>query len=154
MRKDQRPPTLGIVAAVAYVFVALAPYLAASLGPDESEGAAAMIALPVERALLELYFTAGLAGPDLLSLFAVVTVVLFAAGRQGRSEPDLIAGVTLVVGIVLCLGTVHWALAVPEAVIANASGPLWFEYHRWLTAFVSLGVPIAAGWYARVLGLL
>ncbi|WP_312909157.1 DUF7548 family protein [Natronosalvus caseinilyticus] len=136
MHPHQRPPTLGIVAALAYAAVALAPY----------------VLLEVETSVLEEYYAAGLAGSNLLSLFALVAVVLFAAGRQTRTEPDLVAGVTLVLGLVLLLVTAQWAVSVPESVVFEG-GVDWFVYHRWLTTAISALVPAAAGWYALVLDL-
>ncbi|MFC7232949.1 hypothetical protein ACFQMM_19225 [Saliphagus sp. GCM10025308] len=136
MHAHQRPPTLGVVAALAYVFAALAPY----------------VLLEVDTSVLEVYFAAGIAGPNLLSLFALVTVVLFAAGRQARTEPDLVAGVALVLGLVLLAMTALWAVSVPESVAFEA-GADWFVYHRWFTTAISAVVPAAAVWYAWTLDL-
>ncbi|USZ73080.1 DUF7548 family protein [Natronosalvus halobius] len=136
MHAHQRPPTLGVVAALTYVLAALAPY----------------VLLEVETSVLEVYYAAGLAGPNLLSLFALVAVVLFAAGRQTRTEPDLVAGVTLVLGLVLLAVTALWAVSVPESVVFEP-GADWFVYHRWLTTAISAVIPAAAVWYARTLDL-
>ncbi len=137
MRPDQRPPTVGIGAAIAYVVIALAPY----------------VVLDVEPGVLDFYYTTGLAGPHLLSVFALVAVVLFAAGRQGRTEPDIVAGLTLVLGVVLFVVTVQWALSVPETIIVETTDASWFPYHRWLAVLTAAIIPVAAGWYTRVLGL-
>lgn len=137
MYSRQHPPTLGIVAAAGYVAVALAPYLL----------------LDPEPGILEFYYSFGLAGPPLLSLFAVVAVVMFAAGRQGRTEPDLIAGLTLVLGLVLAVITFHWAISVPETVVAEVTDATWFEYQRWIVAGIAVLVPLASAWYARALEL-
>ncbi|MFC7215129.1 hypothetical protein ACFQO4_13715 [Saliphagus sp. GCM10025334] len=136
MYPHQRPPTLGVVAALAYVFAALAPY----------------VLLEAETGVLEVYYAAGIAGPNLLSLFALVAVVLFAAGRQARTEPDLVAGVTLVLGLVLFAVTALWAVSVPENVVFEP-GADWFVYHRWLTTAISAVIPAAAVWYAWTLDL-
>ena len=139
MHAEQRPPTAGIVAAVAYLVVVFAPYL---LLPD------------AEAAGLPVYYDYGVAGPQYLSLLAVVAVVLFAAGREARTEPDFAAGILLVLGFVLALLVTLWAVLVPADVVLGLGEATWLEYHRWLAVVTAVGVFLAAGWYARVLGLL
>ncbi|MFP8955758.1 hypothetical protein ACLI4Y_03445 [Natrialbaceae archaeon A-CW3] len=138
MRPHQRPPTLGIVAAVAYVIAAFVPYFV----------------LEAPAGVLEFYYAAGLAGPQVLSLFAFVAIVIFAAGRQQRSEPELVAGLTLILGLVLAVVTLHWAVSVPTNVILEAGDVTWFEYHRWVTLLLAAVIPVASLWYARELDVL
>ncbi|MFP8891364.1 hypothetical protein ACLI4U_16590 [Natrialbaceae archaeon A-CW2] len=138
MRPVARPPTLGIIAALAYGIIAIAPY----------------VFLEVDSTVIDVYYDASLAGPQFLSLLAVVALVLFAAGRQGRTEPDTIAGLTLVIGVVLTVLTLTWALAVPTEIVLEAGDVTWFEYHRWGAVAAAATIPAAAAWYTRVLGLL
>lgn len=139
MRAEQRPPTAGIVAAVCYLALVALPFLALS-GP--------------EAAGIRIYYDYGIAGPHFLSLLAFVGIVLFAAGRQGRTEPDYAAGIAIVLGIVLALLVLGWAIAVPEEVVASLGESDWLEYHRWLVLLSAIGVAASGAWYARSLGAL
>ena len=138
MRPVVRPPTLGIIAALAYGIIAIAPY----------------VFLEVDSTVIDVDYDVSLAGPQFLSLLAVVALVLFAAGRQGRTEPDTVAGLTLVLGVVLTVLTLAWALAVPPELVLEAGDVTWFEYHRWAAVGAAVLIPAAATWYTRVLGLL
>ncbi|MCU4750867.1 hypothetical protein OB919_02535 [Halobacteria archaeon AArc-curdl1] len=137
MRPVARPPTLGIIASLAYGIIAIAPY----------------VFLEVDSTVIDVYYDVSLAGPQFLSLLAVVAFVLFAAGRQGRTEPDTVAGLTLVLGVVLTVLTLAWAVAVPTELVLEGGDVTWFEYHRWVAVVVAALVPVAAAWYTRVLGL-
>lgn len=138
MRSVARPPTLGIIAALAYCIIAIAPY----------------VFLEVDSTVIDVYYDVSLAGPQFLSLLAVVALVLFAAARQGRTEPDTVAGLTLVLGVVLTVFTLTWALAVPTEIVLEVGDVTWFEYHRWAAVAVAALVAVAAVWYTRALGLL
>ncbi len=138
MRPEQRPPTVGIVAALSYVLLAFAPYVL--LPETETPG-------------LAIYYDYGIAGPPFLTLLVVVAVVLFAAGRERRTEPDFVAGLVIVLSAVLSLLVFVWALAVPESVVTGLGEALWLEYHRWLLVLTSLATLACSVWYARVLSL-
>lgn len=138
MRPVQRPPTVGVVAALTYLLAILAPYLLLS---------------DADVRTVALYYDAGVAGPQFLSLLAVVAAVLFAAGRQGRSDPDFVAGLALVLGVVLAALVLLWAVSVPESVILSIGEEEWFAYHRWLVALAAVALAGAAAWYVRALGL-
>ncbi len=139
MRVEQRPPTVGIAAAIGYLLVVFLPYVLLSSS---------------EVAGLEVYYSFGIAGPQLLSLLALVAVVLFAAGRQNRTDPVIICGITLVVGIVLTLLVLGWAIAVPEDVVGSLGTADWLEYHRWLAVVFAALIAASATWYVRALSLI
>lgn len=139
MRPDQRPPTVAIVASLLYLLVVFVPYVAFDgAGPG----------------VLEAYYgTFGVVGPQYLSLLVVVALVLFAAGRELRTEPDYVAGLTLVLGVVLVVFVFLWAVAVTDDVATALSGSTWDGYHRWVVLATSFAIPICAAWYARTLEL-
>lgn len=138
MRADQRPPTVGILAALSYVVLVVLPYL--TLSEREVGGVA-------------FYYSHGIAGPQFLSILALVAIVLFAAGRQRRTEPDYVAGLTLVLGAVLAILVLGWAVSVPESVVAGLGTAAWLDHHRWLLSTAALAMVASAVWYARALSL-
>lgn len=140
MRPEQRPPTVAIAAALLYLLVVFVPYVASG---------------DAEPGVLEAYYDAfGVVGPQFLSLLVVVAIVLFAAGRELRTEPDYVAGLTLVIGVVLVVFVALWSIAVTDDVATGLSDAAWVEYHRWLVLACSLAIPLSAVWYARTLELL
>ncbi|WP_435363691.1 DUF7548 family protein [Haloarchaeobius sp. DYHT-AS-18] len=138
MNRLRTPPTVGIVAALAFVVAVFVPYVALS-----------------ETAIsgLGTYYGVGIVSPTYLSLFALVAVIVFAAGREGRTEPDLAAGVTLVFGLVMAFLTLSWALDA-GSVVSSLGTEAWMEYHPWAVLLCSVAVAACSAWYARVLGLL
>ncbi|WP_435360295.1 DUF7548 family protein [Haloarchaeobius sp. DFWS5] len=133
------PPTVGIVAALTFLVAIFFPYVTLSSASVSALGT---------------YYGFGPVGPPYLSLFALVVLVVFAAGREGRTEPDLAAGVTLVVGLATAGLTFLWAIAVSGDVVSSIGTETWLSYHRWAVLAVALVLPVAATWYADVLGLL
>jgi len=122
-------PTVGIVASVALVVALSLPYL---LGVDGTGG----------------YYGSGSVNPLLAGLFALVTVIVFAAGREERSDPQLAAGVALALGVFAVVVTVVWALTARVDAVQLTSS------HRWAVVGAAALVPLSAGWYARTLGVL
>ncbi|WP_435349064.1 DUF7548 family protein [Haloarchaeobius sp. HRN-SO-5] len=133
------PPTVGIAAALAFVAAVLVPYVALSSAAVQA---------------LATYYGFGLVGPPYLTLFALVAVIVLAAGRAGRTEPDLAAGVAVVLGAVLALLTLLWATAVDGGVVSSMGTESWLAYHRWVVTAVALVLVGASVWYADVLGVL
>jgi hypothetical protein len=123
-------PTLGIVACLAVLGVLGAPYVLA----DSASG-------------VGTYYGSGAINPLLAGLFALIAIIIFAAGREGRTEPDLAAGVTLTLGLFIVLINLAWALTARVDVVAIQ------ESYRWLLVGVSLGVPVSAAWFTRALGI-
>lgn len=133
MEDTRLAPTAGIVAC-ALVLVALAlPYAVAS------------------ASAVGAYYAAAALSPLATALFALAGVIVFAAGRERRSDPALAAGAALVLGVFAVGVSLVWALSVrPDALGSNLA---LFSYHRWLVVGASLTVPVAGAWYARTLGL-
>lgn len=130
MNTRRLAPTVGIVGCLAVLGALLAPYLLA----ESASGVGG-------------YYSSGAINPLVAGLFALVSVIVFAAGRKGRTDPELAAGVTLAFGAFMVLVTVAWALTARiDAVQLSAN-------HRWLVVVTALVVPASATWYARSLGL-
>ena len=132
-------PLLGIVASLAFLGTLGLPYVL-----TESAGGASA------------YYAAGAIDPLVAGLFGLVTIIVFAAGREGRTDPDLAAGVGLALGAFMAIVALAWALTVPTAVAWEATGGIdtLASYHRWLVAGVAAVVPLSGAWFARALGVL
>jgi hypothetical protein len=133
MDRVDLPPTVGIAACLAVLLVLAWPFA------QESASSVA------------LYYTTGAVTPYAAGLLALVGVVVFAAGRQGRSDPSLAAGAGLVFGLFIAAISLLWAATARVDVLGSASALL--SSQRWVLAAVSLAVPAAGLWYARVLRL-
>jgi len=125
-------PTVGIVASLSVLVALLAPFLAVEQG-----------------SAVGTYYGAGAVNGLAVGLFAGVALVAFAAGREGRSPPDTVAGVTIVLGLFAAILALLWALTVPRSLVTQLSTATWIDGHRWLVAALTVVIPAAAGWYAR-----
>jgi hypothetical protein len=90
--------------------------------------------------------------PLAVGLLAMVSIIAFAAGRQRRSEPELVAGAVLILGLFMAAIAVGFALSARVDVLGGSS-PL-LAYQRWSLAFAACSIPLVALWYARVLRIL
>lgn len=127
-------PTLGVLSCFAVLVVLAWPYLLASPGA------------------VGTYYTTGFLTPLAAGLFALVGIIAFAAGREGRSDPALVAGVGLVLGLFVFAISFAWALTARVDVLQSPGAVL--PQQRWVLAAVSAIVPASGAWYARALGLL
>lgn len=137
MEGTRLAPTAGVAASLA-VLAALAAAL------PLVDGSSALLA----------YYAGGSVNGLGAGLFALVAIIVFAAGREGRSDPATAAGVALVLGAFAAVLAVLWAATVPSSLVLQLGTATILEFHRWLVALVSLGLPASAAWYARELGLL
>jgi hypothetical protein len=134
MNQLRLAPTVGIVASLAVIAVLAAPY-----------------AVVTGASGVGTYFAAGSVNPLVVGLFAAVAIIVFAAGREGRSPPDLVAGAALVLGVFMTALSVLWAVSVPRSVVTQLSTATVLQYHRGVLVLTTLAVPIVATWYARAL---
>lgn len=135
----RRAPQLGIAACLAVVCVVIAPYIV--LPEDASAG-------------LTLYYNAGFFGPRLVGVFAAVAIVILGAGLGERSDPVTIAGAALVIGLFMTLMSVEWIVSLSPDAVTGITTQDWLAYHRWLVLGFSALSAVAAGLYARALGVL
>ncbi|MFB6171483.1 MAG: hypothetical protein ABEJ23_03040 [Haloarculaceae archaeon] len=136
MEARKLAPTVGIVGCLLVLALLAFPYL--------------VVAPP---SAVTTYYGSGAVTPFAAGLLAVVGVVVFAAGRQERSDPALTAGAALVFGGFVAVIAVLWALTVPRSVVTQLSTSTLVEYHRFVLAFCSLAIPASAAAYARALRL-
>ncbi|WP_018259043.1 DUF7548 family protein [Halomicrobium katesii] len=132
MEQLRLAPTVGIVASLAVLAVLAAPY-----------------AVVEQSSAVGAYFAAGAISPLVVGLFASVAIIVFAAGRQGRSPPDLVAGATLVLGLFMTVLAAVWASTVPQSMVTQLTTADVLGYHRGALVVTALCVPAAAAWYAR-----
>lgn len=102
---------------------------------------------------LATYYAVGLVSPPIVGGLGLIGAIVFAAGREERSDPSLVAGVMLVVGVVMALGTLQWAFGPAPGIAGGLGEVAWLETHRLLLVLASIPVPACAGWYARALGV-
>lgn len=121
-------PLVGIVGCLAVLAALVAPYLTA----DGAVGT---------------YYGSGVVNPLVGGLLALVTIIVLAAGREGRTDPGLAAGAGLVFGLFVLLIALSWGLTVRLDTVAL---PRW---HRWATVALAAVTPLASLWYARTLGV-
>lgn len=126
-------PTAGLLSCLALLGVLVLPYGVASV--------------PAVNA----YYAAGTLPALATALFAMVGLIVFAAGRQGRSDPALTAGAALVLGTFALVTAAVWAATVRPDVLGTNRAV--FADHRWAVAAVAALYPAAAAWYTRALGL-
>ncbi|AUV81333.1 hypothetical protein C2R22_06370 [Salinigranum rubrum] len=132
MEVEDVAPLVGSVACGAVVAALVAPFvLLSDVGTE-----------------LGLYYAAGPAGVTALGFLAPVAVVVFLAGRRGRTDPVTAAGLTLVLGLGMLGLAASWALAVDPQLVFNFSAA-WMGNHRWVVLGVTALVPLSAAAYAR-----
>jgi hypothetical protein len=129
-------PTLGIGFCLLVLVVLAIPYL-----------------LVGESTTVSFYYANGAIDPLVAGLLCAVTTVVFAAGREDRTDPGIAAGVGLAVGAFVALIAIAWALTVPEELVLQLSRNDLLAYHRSALVLVSVGVFASGLWYARALSL-
>jgi hypothetical protein len=128
-------PTVGIVACLTVLLVLAFPYVI------------------IDPNAVSTYYDSGAFNPLFAGLFAIVGVIIFAAGREERSDPELAAGIGLVFGIFILAYTILWAVTVDIGVVSTLTSIASFKYHRYVLALTALIIPLSAVWYARTLRL-
>ncbi|USZ68696.1 hypothetical protein NGM10_02905 [Halorussus salilacus] len=125
-------PTVGILAALAVLAAVAAPYFL------------------VPTSAATVYYDSPIFVPIhlVVVLFASVVVIVFAAGRNGRTDPETAAGAALVLAGVTAGLTLWWAVAV-GGTVGGLTDDATFDYHRWVLAAATLSLAAVAGWYAR-----
>jgi hypothetical protein len=133
MERERLAPYLGAVACLILAALLSAPYLVIESQPQ----------------LLGDYYSAGPLGIGGALFLATLGVVIFLSSVRGRADPELVAGIMLVVGVTIFGLTALWALAIDSTLLfsfpAEAS---WIEYHPWASLAISGVVGGAAAAYA------
>ncbi|MFB6163853.1 MAG: hypothetical protein ABEJ31_01710 [Haloarculaceae archaeon] len=138
MNQRRLAPTLGVVACLGEVLALGVPYVLADSGRS-----------------VGVYYAAGPLNPLVAGLFALIALIVFAAGREGRTDPGLAAGVTIVLGLFATAIALAWATTVPVDVAWTATGQVETvaSSHRWVVVGFAALWAVAGGWYARALGV-
>lgn len=132
MSHERFPPIIGIVACLAVLITIVVPYLVV---PPEGTSA---------------YYSVTIVGPLVVGLIAVLAIIAFGAGLTAYFSPVLIAGATLIFGLVMVLSTVYWAVSVPPSLVMELSRSEELRYHRWVLVLFTLVVPISGIWYGFI----
>jgi hypothetical protein len=95
------------------------------------------------------YYASGPLGVSVVGVLALVSVVVFLAGAQERSDPQTLAGVVVVSGISMVLFSVLWAVSIdPTVLFSFPAEYAWIESHRWVVVAGAALATLAAGGYA------
>jgi hypothetical protein len=129
-------PTVGIVGCVGYLLALAAPYL-----------------IVETTSAVGAYYSSGALTPAAPAVFALVGIIVFAAGREGRTDPMLAAAAGLVLGLFILGLSLLWATTVPESLVLGLTESTVIEYHRWAVAAVAAPIPVAGAWFAKALGV-
>lgn len=133
------PTTVGAGAAILYAVGTVVPYVAGEIPPGARQ---------------TYYAEIGPVGPPYVAVLALVAFIVFAAGREGRAAPDLVAGVGIAIGVVVTSLTAMWAFGGAASVVGSLSTAAWLEYHRWVLLASAFGVFASAAWLGHEIGVL
>jgi hypothetical protein len=139
MERLRLVPLIGIVGCLLFTFVLAAPY--GFLGVESGSGVAT-------------YYGTGAVNPLVGGLFATVGVIVLAAGRSGRTDPGLAAGVALALGLFIVVIAGLWAATVPHSLVVGLAENTLIEYHRGVLAAGAVVLPASSVVWARDLGVL
>jgi hypothetical protein len=96
------------------------------------------------------YYAAGPFGVSIVGVHALLSVVVFLAAAQERSDPVTLAGVVLVSALAMMLFSLLWALSIdPTLLFSFPAEYAWIENHRWVVVTGSAIVAVAAGGFVR-----
>jgi hypothetical protein len=141
MDRTRLAPLVGIVGCLLYAGLLVVPYV---LVPASSEAG------------VGLYYDSGGINPIVGGFFALIAVIVFAAGRERRTDPGFAAGAALVLGLFMTGIALLWAVTVPAGVVPGVGieAPTYLSVHRWVLSAAGGLVSVAGGWWASRLGLL
>jgi len=129
-------PTVGIVGCVAYLLVLVVPYL-----------------IVETTTAVGAYYGAGALSPAVAAVFALLAIIVLAAGREGRTDPSLAAGAALVLGVFIVGLSLVWATTVPVSLVLGLTESTLIEQHRWAVVAAAVPIPLGAAWFAVGLDL-
>ncbi|WP_254271615.1 DUF7548 family protein [Haloarcula marina] len=129
-------PLVGIVGCLLYLVVLGVPYL-----------------IVETTSAVGAYYASGALSPVFAAILALVTIIVLAAGREGRTDPSIAAGAGLVLGLFIVGLSLLWAATVPVSLVLGLSESTLIEHHRWVLVLAGVPVPVGAAWFARALGL-
>lgn len=133
MNTESAASAVGAVACLLLAAVAFAPALFVS---QANGGVAA-------------YYAAGPVGLSVVGFLGLLGVVVFLAGRQGRTDPATVAGLVVVLGAAMLAFALLWVASLDSNLIYSfPSQYAWIADHRWAVTLVAAAVAVAGGAYA------
>ncbi|WP_117591701.1 DUF7548 family protein [Haloprofundus halophilus] len=134
MRTADAVATAGTVASLVLLVAVAVPYLVVT-NPE---------------APLSAYYAAGSVGANSVGFLAAIAAVVFLSGPRGNAEPDLVAGVAVVLGLAMLVLSLLWATAIDQTLLFSfPPEAAWIQNHRWVVVALSAVVAVVAGVYAR-----
>lgn len=134
MELEDAAPTAGVVACIALLLALGIPYLAIS-GTGKNLGA---------------YYASGPVGGIGIAFLSLLTIVVFLSGTRGSADPDVVAGIAVVLGVAILAFALVWATAIDSTVLFSfPASAAWIVYHRWVVVALAAAVPASAAAYAR-----
>ncbi|RDI70944.1 DUF7548 family protein [Halopelagius longus] len=96
------------------------------------------------------YYAAGPVGISVVGFLGLLGVVVFLAGRGGRTDPVTVAGLVVVVGLAMLGFALLWAVSIDSTLVFSFPPEYaWIENHRWAVVAVAAVVAVSAAAYAR-----
>ncbi|WP_224269552.1 DUF7548 family protein [Haloprofundus salinisoli] len=134
MRTADAAATAGTVVSLVLLVVVAVPYL--------------VVTNPA--APLSAYYAAGSVGANSVGFLSVIAAVAFLSGTRGNAEPDLVAGIAVVLGLAMVVLSLLWATTIDSTLLFSfPPEAAWIQYHRWAVVALSAVVAVVAGVYAR-----
>lgn len=130
-------PVIGIAGCLCYLLSLAVPY-----------------AVVETTSAIGAYYGSGVVAPSIAALLALISVIVLAAGRQGRTDPGIAAGSGLAIGVVIVAVSLLWAITVPNDLVLGLTESTLIEHHRWLVVAVAVPIPLGAAWFAHGLEIL
>lgn len=134
MDQTKVAPTVGIAGCLLVLAAVVWPYLLESASS------------------VSTYYGSGAVTPLAAGLLAFVSVIVFAAGREERSDPATVAGAAIVFSLFIAVIAVIFAFTARVDVLGGSAASL--SSQRWVLAAVAAVPLVSAAWYARALRLL
>jgi len=138
MDRIRLAPLVGIIGCLLYAGLLAVPYLLVRTSPATTVGT---------------YYGTGGINPVVGGLFALIAVIVLAAGREDRTDPGFAAGASLVLGLFMCGIVLAWAVTVPLEVVVGMDAPRYLTFHRWLLGAAGAVVAVAGAWWASTMDL-
>ena len=94
------------------------------------------------------YYAAGPFGISVVGFLAILNIVVFLAGKQGRTDPVTVAGIALVSGIAMIGFAAVWAVSITSTLLYGfPSQYAWIVNHLWVIVGLASVTALAGSGY-------
>ena len=94
------------------------------------------------------YYAAGPFGISVVGFLAILNIVVFLAGKQGRTDPVTVAGIALVSAIAMIGFAAVWAVSITSTLLYGfPSQYAWIVNHRWVIVGLASVTALAGSGY-------